>query len=338
MGLKRGSRPPGSGGLTDIRGIRVGHAVVPGRPSGCTVVVADGGAVCGVDVRGGAPGTRETDLLDPVNLVSSVHAVVLAGGSAFGLAAACGVMRFLEDSGVGFSLGGARVPIVPAAVLYDLGLGDPTIRPGEKEGYEAARAASGGPVAQGNVGAGAGATVGKLMGFGRAMKSGLGTAALRAQGGVIVGALVAVNAVGDVVDPHTGRVVAGARGARGGFVGSLKALQEGKAIVPASPGESTTIGVVATNVVLGKAEATKVAQMAHDGLARTLVPAHTPFDGDTLFALSLGRIRVARPDLLVGTLAAHAVALAVLRGVRAAASLPGLPAASKAVDRLWESL
>lgn len=269
--------------------------------------------MCGVDVRGGAPGTRETDLLDPVNLVSKVHAILLTGGSAFGLAAAGGVMRFLEEKRVGFRVGRVVVPIVPAAVLYDLNVGDPKIRPGEREGYRAARGARSGRVPEGNVGAGSGATIGKLHGFRWAMKGGLGTASVRGPRGVVVGALIAVNALGDVVDPATGRFVAGTR-AKGG-----------RARTP-SLGENTTIGVVATNVALSKAQATKVAQMAQDGLARTLEPAHTPWDGDTIFALSRGRLRIPDPDFVVGRLAAHAVAQAVLRGVRAAKALPGLPA------------
>jgi L-aminopeptidase/D-esterase-like protein len=311
---------PKKGGLTDVPGILVGHALAPGRPTGCTVVIPRGGAVCGVDVRGGAPGTRETDLLDPVNLVSRVDAVLLTGGSAFGLSAAGGVVRFLEEQGLGFAVGAIRVPIVPAAVLFDLGLGDPEIRPREAEGYEAARSARPGPIPEGNVGAGAGATVGKLWGPKWAMKSGLGTAALR-RGGVLVAALVATNAVGDVV--QSGRIVAGARRPGGGFRGSL-AFTAARRRPPSS---NTTIGVVATNVRLTKAEATKVAQMAHDGIARAVVPSHTPWDGDTLFALSRGNVLLRDPTLVVGSLAAEAVAEAIFRGVAAAHGLPGLPAA-----------
>jgi L-aminopeptidase/D-esterase-like protein len=320
------------GGLTDVLGVKVGHFTDARRPTGCTVVLAEGGAVAGVDVRGGAPGTRETDMLAPSNLVEQAHAVVLSGGSAFGLDTASGVMRWLEERGVGFAVGAARVPLVPAAILFDLGLGDWKIRPDAASGYAAAKAASSGPVAEGNVGAGAGATVGKLLGPERAMKSGLGTAALRLPDGVIVAALVAVNAVGDVIDPATGRLVAGARRADGrGLEDSVAAILAGRLTLPARrSGEAergnTTIGVVATNAALTKAAATKVAQMAHDGLARTLRPVHTPWDGDTLFALSTGTL--AADTLVIGTLAAEAVAQAVLRGVRAAKGLPGLPAAS----------
>jgi L-aminopeptidase/D-esterase-like protein len=317
------------GGLTDVPGIRVGHFTDPRRPTGCTVVLTEAGAVCGVDVRGGAPGTRETDLLSPVNMVEVVHAVVLSGGSAFGLDTATGVMRYLEERGVGFATGVAKVPIVPAAILFDLALGDPRIRPDAAAGYEAARAASTGPIAEGCVGAGAGATVGKLFGFETAMKGGLGTVSLKLPGGAIVAALVAVNAVGDVVDPETGRLLAGVRTPDGKALRNAKqALIEGHA--PGRPlgGQNSTIGVVATNVTLTKAEATKVAQMAHDGLARAIRPVHTPWDGDTVFAVSTGGMKVEQPSLLIGALAAEAVATAVVRAVMTAAGLPGLPAAS----------
>jgi L-aminopeptidase/D-esterase-like protein len=319
-----------AGGLTDVAGIKVGHFTESRRPTGCTVILTEGGAVCGVDVRGGAPGTRETDLLAPVNMVPTVHGLVLSGGSAFGLDTAAGVMRYLEERRIGFEVGVGRVPIVPAAILFDLGLGDWTIRPDGAAGLAAARAASAGPVAEGNVGAGAGATVGKLLGPGWAMKSGLGTAAVDVPGGAVVAALVAVNAWGDVLDPATGRLVAGARSTDGrGLRSTLQAFLEGQVPGPPLPdGQNTTIGVVATNVSLTKAQATKVAQMAHDGLARTVQPVHTPWDGDTLFALSTGSIRMATPDLVVGVLAAEAVARAVLRAVRQARGLPGLPAAA----------
>jgi L-aminopeptidase/D-esterase-like protein len=318
-----------SGGLTDVAGLRVGHFTDARRPTGCTVVLAEAGAVCGVDVRGGAPGTRETDLLDPVNSVQQVHGVVLSGGSAFGLDTATGVMRWLEEKGIGFPVGVGKVPIVPAAILFDLAVGDWTIRPDAKAGYEAARAASAGPVAEGSVGAGAGATVGKMFGMAGAMKGGVGTASARRPDGAIVAALVAVNAYGDVVDPGTGRVLAGARTPDGkGLRGTVDALLAGEK--PGQPlgGQNTTVGVVATNVALTKAEATKVAQMAHDGLARAIRPVHTPWDGDTLFALSTGALKIDQPSLVVGVLAAEAVARAVVRAVTTAAGLPGLPSAS----------
>ncbi len=323
----RGDDRPG--GLTDVAGLRVGHFTESRRPTGCSVILVEDGAVCGVDVRGGAPGTRETDLLSPVNTVQQVHAVVLAGGSAFGLDAATGVVRYLEERGVGFPVGAARVPIVPAAILFDLGVGDWRIRPDASSGYAAARAASSQAVGEGNVGAGAGATVGKLLGPGRAMKCGLGSASLRLPNDLVVAALVAVNAAGDVVDPATGRLVAGARSADGrSLAGTVRLLLEGRlAGLPDTRGENTTIGVVATNAALSKSEATKVAQMAHDGLARTLNPVHTPLDGDTLFCLATGKLGQSPGAGVVGTLAAEAVSRAVLRAALTATGIAGLPAA-----------
>ncbi len=320
---------PGKGGLTDISGIKVGHFTDTRRPTGCTAILIEAGGVCGVDVRGGAPGTRETDLLDPVNSVEAVHGIVLSGGSAFGLDSATGVVRFLEERGVGFPLAGARVPIVPAAILFDLALGDWRIRPDAKAGYEAARVASEGPVAEGCVGAGAGATVGKLLGLARAMKGGLGTAAAHLPGGAVVAALVAVNAVGDVIDPQTGRPVAGVRTEDGKSLrGAMDALLDGEGPARSGPGENTTLGVVATNVTLTKAEATKVAQMAHDGLARAIRPVHTPWDGDTVFALSTREMTIDAPALVVGAVAAEVVTRAVVRAVFEATGLPELPSAS----------
>ncbi len=317
-----------AGGLTDVTGLRVGHFTDPRRPTGCTVVLAEGGAVCGVDVRGGAPGTRETDLLDPVNTVQQVHAVVLSGGSAFGLETATGVVRYLEEKGIGFPVGVGRVPIVPAAILFDLGIGDWTIRPDAKAGYEAARAAATGPVAEGSVGAGAGATVGKVFGPGSAMKGGVGTASLRLPSGAVVAALVAVNAYGDVVDAATGRPLAGARTADGkGLRGAVDALLAGAPPGRSLAGQNTSIGVVATNVTLTKTEATKVAQMAHDGIARAVAPAHTMFDGDTLFALATGERGGPANVSAIGALAADAVTDAIVRAVRAATGVPGFPAA-----------
>ncbi len=306
-------------GLTAVPGLKVGHASMAGRPTGCSVVLAEAGAVGGVDVRGSAPGTRETDLLNPVNLVEKVHAVVLAGGSAFGLDAATGVMRFLEGRGVGFETGAGKVPIVPAAVLFDLTLGDAKIRPNADCGYRAAEAASAGPVAEGNVGAGSGATVGKLAGAARAMRGGLGTASITLPDGLVVAAMVAVNAVGDVIDPSTGRVVAGIRTEDGRRLADARLLMRTGALEAAAAiGRNTTIGVVATNATLTKAQATKVAQMAQDGLARTIWPAHSPFDGDTIFALATGG-RSGAPDVMaIGSLAADVVAEAVLRAIRAA--------------------
>lgn len=315
-------------GLTAVAGLRVGHHTLSGRPTGCTVILAERGAVGGVDVRGSAPGTRETDLLAPVNTVTEVHAIVFSGGSAFGLSTADGVMRYLSERDVGYDVGLTRVPIVPAAIIFDLGVGgDPSIRPTAECGYAAAEAATGGPVAEGNVGAGAGATVGKLAGRGRAMKSGIGSAAIGFPDGTVVAALVVVNAVGDVIDPATGAVIAGARGADGQTLVDVRRLiRAGTLRQRSNPGENTSLAVVATNATLTKTQAAKLAQMAHDGFARSIYPVHTPVDGDVVFALATGQDG-SPPDMLVlGALAADVVADAVLRAVRAAESLPGLPA------------
>jgi L-aminopeptidase/D-esterase-like protein len=318
-----------TGAITDVVGIQVGHFSDPRRPTGCTVVLTPQGAVAGVDVRGAAPGTRETELLSPLNAIEHVHAILLAGGSAFGLDAAGGVMRWLAERGIGVAVGPARVPIVPAAILFDLWVGDTTIRPDADAGYAACAAASTEPPAEGNVGAGSGATLGKLFGIERAMKGGIGSASVQA-GGFTVGAIVAVNAMGDVVDPGTGTLVAGARSADGRSLhGTLRAWQSGDLPPPLQPGSATTLGVVATDAVLTKAQAGKIAQMAHDGLARCINPVHTMADGDTVFALATGASgRTGHPTLL-GALAAEATTLAVLRAVRAARGLPGFPAAGE---------
>jgi L-aminopeptidase/D-esterase-like protein len=323
-----GAQSPASAGLAAVAGLRVGHYSMPGRPTGCTVVVADGGAVGGVDVRGAAPGTRETDLLNPVNTVEKVHAVVLTGGSAFGLDAAGGVMRYLEERGVGFDTEFGKVPIVPAAVLFDLNVGDPKIRPTADCGYRAAAAATTGPAAEGNVGAGSGATVGKLAGASRAMRGGLGAAAIVRPDGLVVAALIVVNTVGDVIDPSTGRVIAGVRSADGkGFADARTLLRTGELKPSGLIGRNTAIGVVATNAALTKPQASRMAQLAHDGLARTISPAHTVFDGDTIFSLATGARQGAPYMVAIGALAADAVAEAVVRAVRAATSIPGYPAA-----------
>ncbi len=316
-----------NGTLTDVAGLLVGHAVRAERPTGCTVVLAREGAVAGVDVRGAAPGTRETDLLDPLNTVRQVHAIVLAGGSAFGLDAAQGVMTFLEGESIGFPVGRVRVPIVPAAILFDLGVGDPTIRPTAACGLEAARSATRAAVTQGNVGAGAGATVGKLYGLARAMKGGIGSASIRLPSGIVVAALVAVNARGDVVDPSTGQVVAGVRSEDGRQLADARVLMRQGLPTPIAPGENTTLGIVATNATLTKTQATLVARMAHDGFARAIVPSHTPSDGDTIFALATGRTSEAVDLGLIGALAADVTAQAVLNAVRHAEALPSLPSA-----------
>jgi L-aminopeptidase/D-esterase-like protein len=316
-----------AGSITDVAGLRVGHCTDTRRPTGCTVILTPEGAVAGVDVRGAAPGTRETELLSPLNAVEHVHALLLSGGSAFGLDAAGGVMRWLDERGFGAQVGPARVPIVPAAILFDLWIGDASIRPDAASGYAACEAASSAPVSEGNVGAGTGAAVGKLFGIGRAMRGGIGSASVTV-GGITVGALVAVNAIGDVIDPATGQVVAGARTADGtALFGTMQALLRGEVPAPLQPGMATTIGVVATDAVLTKAQANKMAQMAHDGLARSINPVHTMTDGDTLFALATGASGRSASLTLIGALGAEVMATAVLRAVRAATRLhgPGMP-------------
>ena len=315
--------------ITDVPGIKVGHATNLEALTGCTVVLCEGGAVGGVDVRGLAPGTRETDLLRPGNLVKKVHAVLLSGGSAFGLAAADGVMRYLEGHKVGFSVGVAVVPIVPGAILFDLAVGDPSVRPDAAMGYAACLSASDAAPAEGNVGAGTGATVGKIYGTSRCTKGGLGTASTRS-GGITVGAIFAVNAFGDIVDPADGRIIAGARKLRGeGFADTMRAMAS-VAGRTAMAFASTIIGVVATNARLSKAESNVVARMAHDGLARVVRPAHSLFDGDTIFALSMGAKRA--NVTLVGALAAEVTAEAILRAVREAESVADIPAARDLPD------
>ena len=300
--------------ITEVRGIEVGHAQDEAALTGCTVILCRKGAVAGVDVRGGAPGTRETNLLDPVNVVENVHAVLLAGGSAFGLDAAGGVMQYLEEQKIGFETGKAKVPIVPAAILYDLGLGRADVRPDAAMGYRAAAAASPIAPAEGNVGAGTGASVGKMRGMKYAMKSGLGTWSTKVQG-ITIGALVAVNAIGDVLDPQTGEVIAGMRTGN-----TLRWMKENRP--RAAVRSNTVIGVIATNARLTKAQATKVAQMAHDGLARVIRPAHTMFDGDTMFALATGERKA--DVTMVGAFAAEVMAEAIVRGVKTTAPAGGL--------------
>lgn len=309
--------------IVDVAGVSVGHFTDTRRPTGCTVVLVPEGAVCGVDVRGAAPGTRETELLSPLNAVEQVHAVLLAGGSAFGLDAAGGVMRWLEERGIGVQVGPARVPIVPAAILFDLWVGDARIRPDAAAGHAACDAASRDTPAQGNVGAGAGASVGKLFGIERAMKGGIGSASVTV-GGVTVGAIVAVNALGDVIDPASGQPIAGARTADGrALQGTMASLLRGELPAPFQPGSATTIGVIATDAALTKAQANKIAQMAHDGLARSINPVHTMGDGDALFALGTGAAGRSASTTLLGALAAEVTARAVVKAVRAARGLAG---------------
>ena len=319
--------------LTSLQGILVGHYTDDRRPTGCTVVLCPQGAVAGVDVRGAAPGTRDTDALSPSNTVQEVHGVLLTGGSAYGLDAAGGVMRWLEERGHGFQVGPAIVPIVPAAVIFDLWVDDfsktrpvstqnPRIRPDAQAGYLACQAANSEPVQQGNVGAGAGATLGKLNGPDCAMKGGIGSASLCVHG-VTVAALVVCNALGDVVDPQTGKLLAGARVSADSrdLLDIVKAQLNGHSISKPQAGSNTTIGVVATDAVLTKPQAHRLAQVAHDGLARSIRPVHTPMDGDTLFALGTGTSGQAADMMLLSTLAAEVTAMAVVNAVLAAKDL-----------------
>lgn len=321
--------------ILEVAGIRVGQAHDLKARTGCTVILCEAaGAVCGVDVRGAAPGTRETDLLDPGNLVERVHAVLLSGGSAYGLDAAGGVMQFLEERGIGFDTGVARVPIVPAAVIYDLAIGAAHIRPNASMGYQACVNASGEGLEEGQVGAGAGAMVGKISGIGNASNGGIASASMKLAGGASVGVLVVVNAFGDIVDPASGEIVAGARRPDGrGFLNTQRMIEQGTgknsgprkskggADLTAHPFAAaianTTLAVIATDALLSKAQARKVAAMAHDGLARTIRPVHTMFDGDTIFALSTGELQSDVTTL--GAVAAELVARVVLKVGRQAA-------------------
>jgi L-aminopeptidase/D-esterase-like protein len=321
-----------SKGLTDVAGLKVGHHTLTERPTGCTVILVEGeGAVGGVSQRGGAPGTRETDLLDPLNMVDKVNAVVLSGGSAYGLEAATGTVRFLEERKIGWKVGAAGVvPIVPAAILFDLPFGGkPNIRPTAECGYKAAEAATDGPVTEGNIGAGAGATVGK-MGINRSMKAGIGSASITLPDGLVVAAIVAVNAVGDIVDPATGKVIAGVRTEDGKSVADArKLLRSGVLMRRPQPrsGENTTIGLVATNAKLSKAEVSRLALMGDDGFARAIHPSHTTGDGDTVFALATGRWEGEVNISMIGALAAEAMADAIVRAATQAESSNGIPSA-----------
>jgi len=311
------------GYITDVQGIKVGHAQDLKAATGCTVILCEDGGVAGVDVRGGAPGTRETDCLRAENTIDKVHAVVLAGGSSFGLDCAAGVMRYLQEQGIGFETGFARIPIVPGAVLFDLVVGDPKAHPDSEMGYIASKGASGTASQQGNVGAGVGATVGKVAGVRKMMKGGIGSACWR-KGDLAVGAIVAVNCLGDVLDPKTGQILAGTLTEdKKTFANSLKVMLSDPEATKGFPG-NTTIGVVATNAQLTKPMATRVGVMAHDGYARTIQPVHTLSDGDTIFCLSTGKIKA---DVsTIGAIAASVMAQAVANGVTNAKSLHGVPA------------
>lgn len=299
--------------LCDVPGIRVGHAHNVEAKTGCTVILPDGGAIAGVDVRGSAPGTREIELLRPVRLVPKIDALLLTGGSAFGLDAAGGVQQFLEERGIGFDTGVAKVPIVPTAVIFDLGIGDAQVRPDREMGYQAAAAAGPDDAENGAVGAGAGATVGKVLGMARAMPGGLGQASERIGEELVVAALVVVNAFGEIIDPASGKILAGARADDGSFVETLSIFRQNPGYFQRILG-NTTLAVVATNAALDKQLVTKVAQMAHDGLARTIRPVHTMFDGDIAFALSCGE--VPGDPTVIGAIGSELVARAVLKAVQ----------------------
>ncbi len=309
--------------ITDIPGICVGHDTNLEAGTGCTVILCNTSAVGGVDVRGGAPATHETDLLHPMHLVEEVNAILLTGGSAYGLSGVSGVMTYLEERGIGTDVGFARVPIVPAAAIFDLAFGSASVRPDAAAGYRACEHATNGPVKQGNIGAGTGATVGKMAGPSFLMKGGLGSASTQLSDGTLVAALVIVNALGDVIDPQTQQVIAGAR------------KPAGTDFFTSNPLSNTTIAVVATNASLGKEDINKVAQMAHDGIAQVVRPAHTMFDGDTIFALALGPRLRERPNIttaalqtsMIGAAAANTLARAIVKAVRNATDLHGVAAA-----------
>lgn len=320
--------------ITDVPGIKVGQAQDLEKITGCTVILCEEGAVAGVDQRGGGPGTRETDALKPTNMIEQVHAIMLAGGSAFGLDAASGAMRFLQEKNIGYNTGVAKVPIIPSAILFDLGIGDAKAFPDAAMGYAACQNASNAAPDEGNMGAGTGATVGKLLGAGQATKAGIGTASMEIGGGIIVGAIIAVNALGDVIDPATNEIIAGTRSIQKGpmkigegriFANSLTVMQSllGRTALGMASRQNTVIGVVATNARLNKSQATRVAQMAQNGVVRAIRPANTMFDGDTMFALSIGK-KKANVNL-IGAFAAQVVAQAILNGVTAAQSIGGVP-------------
>jgi L-aminopeptidase/D-esterase-like protein len=317
-----------AGGITDVAGIRVGHWTETRRPTGCTVVLLDPGTVAGYDVRGGAAGTRGTETLNLIHPTTELQALFLSGGSEFGLDVGTGVTRYMEEQGRGVHLAGAVIPLVAGAILFDLELGDARIRPDAEAGYKAALAATSGPVAEGNVGAGAGASVGKLFGMQAAMKTGLGTASLRVgESDVVVGALVAVNAVGDVYNPRTAKIVAGARDlVHGGFANTIEKIKHGYGMeLPAQLRTNTTIAIVATNARLDRVQTTKIAQMAHDGMARAINPVHTLWDGDTIFAAATGKSATQVNPSALGAIAAEALATAIVRAATEATGLQGLP-------------
>lgn len=327
-----------SNAITSIPGIEVGHCVMPDRPTGATVILTTKGVTAGIDVRGGAPGTKETDLLNPLNENRKIHGIVLAGGSAFGLDVATGVIRFLEEKGYGYEVGTIKIPLVPAAILFDLQVGNnPKIRPDAECGYRAATSATNKPVSQGNKGAGAGATVGKLLGPNRGMKSGIGRASIELDNGLKIAAIVAVNAFGDIIDPKTNQVIAGVRSADGKRLLDARKIIRQSTAINKPDGGNTVIGVVATNAELSRPEATKIAQIAHNGLARTIAPVHTQYDGDTLFTLATGEWQGKVNMAILGELATQVIAEAVIRGTCAATSIPNYPAAQDVTHKSGEN-
>ena len=316
-----------TGSITQVDGIEVGHCTDLAGGTGCTVVLCRQGAVAGVDVRGGAPGTRETDLLGPGRLVQQVHGVLLSGGSAFGLDAAAGVMQYLEERGAGYTMGRRVIPIVPAAIIFDLNLLSDTARPGPRDAYTACEGASAGPVEEGSVGAGTGATVAKGRGMRWAIKGGIGTASHDLPGNIRVAAIIAVNSYGGICDPGSGKVIAGPRLEDGaGMMDPVEAILQGPEAVEPQPGANTTIGVVATNATLSKDEAHYLARVSHDGLALAIRPCHTMADGDSIFALATGAVPEPPNLTQLGAAATRVVAQAVVRAVESASGLGGIPA------------
>ncbi|WP_054754207.1 P1 family peptidase [Piscibacillus salipiscarius] len=310
--------------ITDVPGVKVGHVEDPKALTGCSVIITEEGAVCGVDVRGAAPGTRETDLLDPVNMVNKVHGICLSGGSAFGLDASSGVMRYLEEQGIGLDVSVAKVPIVPSAILFDLAVGDASVRPDADMGVCSCEKAARGIFKQGNVGAGCGATVGKIMGFEQCMKGGLGSAAITLDNGLTVGAMVAVNSLGEVRDPKTGECLASAIHPETGELVDSEEFMLSQVESFGRVGQNTTIGAIAVNAKLTKSEATKVSQIAHNAIGRTIYPAHTMFDGDTIFTLANGDRQFSLD--VIGSLATQVLEKAIIRAIKEAESINGIKA------------
>jgi L-aminopeptidase/D-esterase-like protein len=317
--------------ITDVSGIKVGHAQDKNAGTGCTVIIIEKGAVAGVDVRGAAPGARETDLLDPSNTVQKVHAIYLSGGSAFGLNGAAGVMEFLEKKGIGFPAGPVKVPIVPGAVIFDLDVGKSSIRPDKIMGYQACVNASANLRDEGCVGAGTGATVGKYFGISRCMKGGLGTASIK-ENELVVGALVVVNAFGDIVNPTNGKILAGALDEEKKQFANRNQLLHSQLPTENNPFlRNTTLGVVATNAKMSKAEARRLSMSAHDGFAKSIFPSHTLYDGDIIFSLATGEITT---DLnRLNMLSSHVISLAIQRAILKASMMFGIPSHDDIINK-----